>query len=228
MLWEEEEVQKDKENPNSVVDLAFEIKCRCLPVDHAYALSQAIQQALPWFEQEQLAGLHLIYGPESGNGWSRPDKQDDLLFLSRRIKLTLRLPKDCIEAAQELSGMSLDIEGYSLKVGSAKQKKLSQMPVLLARHILANPEQDEESFLNEIVADIIKQHGIQCHKILCGKNHQLKWPTGELFTRRLMIADLKPEESIILQEHGLGDGLKMGCGLFVPHKDIKAVDPDKS
>ncbi len=226
MLWEEE-VQKDKHIPHSVVDLAFDIKCPSLPVDHAYALSQAIQQALPWFEQERLAGLHLIYGPESGNGWSRPDKQDDLLFLSRRIKLILRLPTDCIEAAQKLSGMTLDIEGYSLKVGSAKQKKLSKMPVLLARHILANPEQDEDSFLNEIVAQIQKNLGIQCRKILCGKTHQLKWPTGELFTRRLMIADLKPEESIILQEQGLGKGQKMGCGLFVPHKDIKAVDPDK-
>lgn len=228
MLWQEEEVQKDKLIPNSVVDLAFDIKCRCLPVDHAYALSQAIKQALPWFEQEQLAGLHLIYGPEFGNGWSRPDKQDDLLFLSRRIKLILRLPKDRVAAAQELSGMSLDIDGYSLKVGSAKEKNLSHMPVLLARHILANPEQDEESFLTEIVAEIQESLGIQCRKILCGKTHQLKWPTGELFTRRLMIADLKPEESILLQEQGLGEGLKMGCGLFVPHKDIKAVDPDKS
>jgi len=228
MLWEEEEVKTDKLIPNSVVDLAFEIKCPCLPVDHAYALSQAIQQALPWFEQEQLAGLHLIYGPESGNGWSRPDKQDDLLFLSRRIKLILRLPKDCITAAQELSGMTLDIEGYSLKLGPAKPKNLSPMPVLLARHILANSEQDEDNFLNEIITHIQKDLGIQCRKVLCGKTHQLKWPTGELFTRRLMIADLKPEESIILQEQGLGDGLKMGCGLFVPHKDIKAVDPDKS
>jgi CRISPR-associated protein Cas6 len=227
MFWEEK-VQKDKHIPNSVVDLIFDIKCPYLPVDHAYALSQAIQQALPWFEKEQLAGLHLIYGPEFGNGWSRPDKQDDLLFLSRRIKLILRLPKDCIVAAKELSGMNLNIEGYSLKLGSAKEKNLSHMPVLLARHILANSEQDEESFLNEIAAKIQKNLGIQSRKLLCGKTHKLKWPNGELFTRRLMIADLKPEESIILQEQGLGKGRKMGCGLFVPHKDIKAVDPDKS
>jgi hypothetical protein len=39
-----------------------------------------------------------------------------------------------------------------------------------------------------------------------------------------MIADLKPEDSIILQQHGLGDGRKMGFGLFVPHKDIKSLD----
>ncbi len=226
MLWQEEEV--NKQIPNSVVDLAFDIKCPCLPVDHAYALSQAIQQALPWFEQEQLAGLHLIYGPEFGNGWNRPDKPDDLLFLSRRIKLILRLPKHRIAAAQELSGMTLDIEGYSLKLGSAKEKNLIHMPVLLARHILANPDQDEESFITEIVAQIETTLGIKCRKVLCGKTHQLKWPTGNLFTRRLMIADLKPEESLLLQEQGLGEGRKMGCGLFVPHKDIKAVDPDKS
>jgi hypothetical protein len=40
-----------------------------------------------------------------------------------------------------------------------------------------------------------------------------------------MIADLTSQDSITLQEQGLGEGRKIGCGLFVPHKDIKAVDP---
>jgi len=223
MLWQEDNPQKAPIISQSVVDMAFDINCRCLPLEHAYALSQAISKALPWFEQEPQAGLHLIHGAESGNGWYRPD--DELLYLSRRTKLMLRLPQQRLAAAQVLTGMTLDIAGYSLKIGKAKEKPLSQMPVLFARHIIAAPEQDEDAFVDNAVAQL-EQMGIQCHKALCGKSHYLKSPDGDIFTRSLMIADLKPLESMTLQQQGLGKGRKMGCGLFIAHKDIKAVNPD--
>ncbi len=222
MLWQEEEPEKVAVIPKTIVDLVFDINCRCLPVDHAYALSQAIFNQLPWFEGEAKAGIHLIHGAESGNGWIRPDEQDDLLYLSRRTKLTLRLPEHRLTEANMLSGITLDIAGYSLKVGTAKEKPLSQMPVLFARHVLANPEQDENAFLDAAVAQI-QQMGIECRKALCGRTHHLKMADGDLFTRSLMIADLLPIDSMTLQEQGLGLGRKIGCGLFVPHKDIKPV-----
>ena len=40
-----------------------------------------------------------------------------------------------------------------------------------------------------------------------------------------MLADLLPEDSVKLQEVGLGPARKLGCGLFMPQKDIKAVNP---
>jgi CRISPR-associated protein Cas6 len=223
MLWQEEMPQEEAAISQTIVDFVFDINCRCLPVDHAYALSQAIAKALPWFVQEPQAGLHLILMAESGSGWIRPESPDELMYLSRRTKLTLRLPQRRIAEAQALSGMTLEVAGYSIKVGNAKQKSFSKMPVLMAKYVIANPEQDEEIFLKTAVAEI-QQKGIVCRKVLCGKTHRFKLPDGELFTRSLMIADLKPQDSIILQEEGLGDGRKMGCGLFIPHKDIKPVN----
>jgi CRISPR-associated protein Cas6 len=222
MLWQDETPQEEVAISQTIVDLVFDINCRCLPVDHAYALSQAISKALPWFMKEAQAGLHLILMAESGSGWIRPESPDELLFLSRRTKLTLRLPQRRIAEAQALSGMTLEVAGYSIKVGNAKQKSFSKMPVLMAKYVIANPEQDEETFLKTAVAEI-QGKGIVCRKVLCGKTHHFKLPDGELFTRSLMVAELKPQDSIILQEEGLGDGRKMGCGLFIPHKDIKPV-----
>jgi CRISPR-associated protein Cas6 len=224
MLWQEETPQE--KISQKVSDLVFDIKSRCLPVDHAYPLSQAISKTLPWFEQESQAGLHLIHNAESGSGWNPPDSPDAIFYLSRRTKLTLRLPQHRIADAQTLSGMTLDVAGYSIEIGSAKQKSFLQMPVVFARYIQADPEEDEEAFLDTLVAEM-QEKGINCRKALCGKTHRFKMPDGELFTRRLMIADLKPEESIILQEQGLGDGKKIGCGLFMPHKDIKPVSNKK-
>ncbi len=80
MYWQE---GKDNENylvPDKIVDVVFNIACRALPVDHAYALSQAITQVLPWFSEEEGAGLHTVHGAESGNGWMRPANPHDLLI----------------------------------------------------------------------------------------------------------------------------------------------------
>jgi hypothetical protein len=38
-----------------------------------------------------------------------------------------------------------------------------------------------------------------------------------------MLADLTAEESLRLQQHGLGPGRYFGCGLFIPCKGIKTV-----
>ncbi|MGD9164124.1 MAG: type I-MYXAN CRISPR-associated protein Cas6/Cmx6, partial [Chromatiales bacterium] len=69
MFWQEETDEEQYVVPDDVVDLIFKIKCRTLPVDHAWPLSEAIHQALPWFAEERQAGLHLIHGADSGNGW---------------------------------------------------------------------------------------------------------------------------------------------------------------
>ena len=49
MLWQTEPPQEEAIISKTVVDLVFDIDCRCLPVEHAYALSQAIPKALPWY-----------------------------------------------------------------------------------------------------------------------------------------------------------------------------------
>ncbi len=110
MYWQETKENQRYTVPDDIVDVVYSIDCRALPVDHAYALSQAIQRALPWFAEEESVGLHTIHVADSGNGWMRPDDPDALLHLSRRTKLTLRLPKHRIEDAGKLMGQTLDIQ----------------------------------------------------------------------------------------------------------------------
>jgi hypothetical protein len=38
-----------------------------------------------------------------------------------------------------------------------------------------------------------------------------------------MVAELRPEESITLQQRGIGEHQHLGCGLFIPHKGIREV-----
>ena len=141
MYWQETKENQRYTVPDDIVDVVYSIDCRALPVDHAYALSQAIQRALPWFTQEDDAGLHTIHVAESGNGWMRPEQADALLYLSRRTKLTLRLPKHRIEDAGKLTGQTLDIDGKPLRVEKSVVRSLSTITTLFSRYIVTRDGQ---------------------------------------------------------------------------------------
>lgn len=224
MYWNED-IDEKIENvvPDNVLDVVYSISCKCIPTEHAHALSEALQQALPWLVEEETAGIHQVYGAESGNGWERPDTE--VLYLSRRQKLTLRLPRTRLEEAKSLTGQTLDVGGHVLKVGDFTTRKLSVLPTLFARHVLGEDGQSEEEFMTQAVTQL-QAMGINVKKMMCGKESVIPLPDGILHTRSLMLADLELVESVKLQEMGLGAGRKLGCGLFLPQKGIKAVDPD--
>ena len=223
MLWEEDVDVENFSPTHDMLDLAFTIQCRCLPWDHAYLLSQAIHQVLPWFAEEEDAGLHLIRGAESGNGWQRTDEPGGIIYLSRRAKLVLRLPRSRIPQAQVLTGLSLQLAEYELLIGKLTEKPLSAHEVMFAHYVTAPEQQSEETFIEDCLLQL-RQLNIRCRKMLCGKTTVFSTPSGKLFTRSLMIADLLPEDAVKLQQKGLGEKRKMGCGLFVPHKGIRPVD----
>jgi hypothetical protein len=59
--------------------------------------------------------------------------------------------------------------------------------------------------------------------MLCGIGHTISTPDGDIETRSVMIADLDKASSLSLQETGVGPGRHYGCGIFLPHKGIRAV-----
>ncbi len=227
MFWEEEkDATTPYRVPDDVVDLVYSISCRCLPLDHAHSFSRAVRECLSWMDEEEQAGIHLIHGAESGNGWIRPEDTDtQLLHLSRRARMTLRVPKHRIADAQQLSGETLDIDGYPLEVGAAKVKLFSTLSTQFARYVVVPEDishEDEEAFL-AYAAGQLRELGIRVRKLLCGRAHAIRHPDGDLYTRSLMLADLETEEAVVLQQRGIGRHKKLGCGLFIPHKGIRAV-----
>jgi CRISPR-associated protein Cas6 len=229
MFWSDDRDKKPEfVVPDEVVDLAYQIKCPTLPIDHAYALSTVILQALPWLADEEQAGIHLVHGASSGHGWTRPeDPTTEMLHLSRRTRLRLRLPKHRLDDASELTGRTLDIDGHSMEVGKSSVHLLSAISTLFARYIITREVIDERQFLEQVAGELGSQ-GIPCRKMLCGMPHTHSFPDGPVFTRSLMVAELEPEQSVRLQQQGLGAGRKTGYGLFIPHKGIRPVKEEDS
>lgn len=224
MYWQETKRNERYIVPDDIVDVVFSIQCHSLPVDHAYALSQAVTQALPWFAAEESAGLHTIHVADSGNGWMRPDRADALLHLSRRTKLVLRLPRHRVEDAGKLIGQTLDISGNPMQVDKAAIKPLSPITTLFSRYVVIQDGVDENGFLQDVMTRLTGMD-IRPKKLLCGLERDIAAPDRIIRTRSLMLAELTVEESVKLQQQGLGADRKLGCGLFIPHKDIKDVQP---
>lgn len=222
MYWQEEDDRTMATVPDDVVDLVFSIACKTLPLDHAFSLSQAVQEVLPWLVEEEGAGVHTIHVAESGNGWMRPNEANAILHPSRRTKLRIRLPKHRVEEGKNLSGNLLDLEGHAVAVKEVSVKLLSDHPTVFSRYIVTEGFDSEAEVMEEMAAQL-NAMGIKPRKMLCGTETIIATPSKAIRTRSLMLADLSVEESVTLQMKGLGSHRWLGCGLFIPHKDINEV-----
>lgn len=222
MFWQEEE---DRDTPfivpENVVDLAFNLNSSAsLPVDHAEALARAVEKHLPWFAEDKQAGLHVLHGADSGNGWERPEEADALIHLSKRTKFIMRLPAHRVdEAMTNLEGKTLEMDEYRLELKDAKVRLLSIHSALYARYVVSETD-DEEEFLSQCVAEL-NAHKLKFKKVLCGKEHAFKTDQGSLRVRSFFVADLPRADAVRLQEVGMGPHRRLGCGIFIPHKTLQ-------
>lgn len=226
MFWEEDEDKSlPYEVPDDIVDISFAIKSKKLPIDHAWALSQAVENALPWAKDEPQFRAHQIHVAETGNGWLRPeDTENQWLWPSRRTRMYLRVPQHRLDDVKTLIGQTLDIEGCPVKLGAERIRELTNASVIFSRYILSPEGEDENAFLARMHKEIFELTGIKMRKMICGISHSIKTPAGNLQTRHLMVADLESDPSVKIQQHGLGEGNLLGCGIFLPHKGIKSLN----
>ena len=145
-----------------------------------------------------------------------------MLPLSRRARLAIRVHRDDSDEVARITNQTLWIGSQEVAIGDSTKRKLSTLGTLHARAVCCDPDQSEADFLAEI-ADLLKAINIEVSKMICGRSGTIRTADGLIFTRALMIADLEPEESVTLQQQGLGEGRMLGCGLFVPHRGIDPV-----
>ncbi len=221
MFWQEDDKKDAASTSDKVVDLHYKIDCKQIPTCHAWELSQALYQALPWIENEAEVGIHQIHGATSGNGWERP-ADGELIHLSKRTRMQLRMPISRVAEAQVLVGKTLDVAGNSVTIGKMSTKQIDPFSTIFARYIAVSADMSEDDFLRWVM-DELKSREIEARKLLCGIGHEIDANGESITTRSLMVADLDVASSVALQEVGLGPYRHLGCGIFVPHKGIKAV-----
>jgi CRISPR-associated protein Cas6 len=222
LFWREaDEPEKSFKVSDEIYDLVFSLRGSKLAIDHAFALAEALESHLG-AETCARIGVHGVHMAGSGNGWTRPQQSDTEMPLSRRARLAIRLHREDHEAVAGISDQTLQLGRQQLQVGASSTRRLSSMANLYARAVCCDPDQSEPEFLAQVAVDL-QRLDIKVTRMICGRSGEIRSNRGNLFTRTLLVADLKPDASVRLQQQGLGEARLLGCGLFVPHRGIDAV-----
>lgn len=193
-----------------IVEVIFDLKGEKVPGGYAFSLWDEVVRHLPWLAEVEHAGIVPLKGSLSG--------EDTLL--SQRAKMVLRLPADFAEKALELSGKQLNVDGSVLTVGQAKSKPLLPANTLHAQMVASSL--DEVEFL-AAMRQQLQALNVPC-KLICDKHVTIGNGRQRLTGYGLVLHDLKPAASVLIQSVGLGGERRYGCGMFIHFKTITGLD----
>ncbi len=193
------------------VDAVFPMEAQSLPRDHAQALQQALCGQFPWLQTDAIAAVHPIK-LVAGNG--------DQGLLSRRTRLILRVASHRMPELMALVSTELDVAGCRLRLSSAHPHELQPHSTLYS-YMVASDGAGEVSFMAAVEREL-SELTIGGERV-CGKRGQMLVSGQVIETFSLMLHALPLDQSLRLQQHGLGPLRLLGCGVFVPHKSAAAV-----
>ena len=202
--------QGDSQPTSHTIEVAFTIRGERIPVDHGYALFAALSRlpvAGPWLHASDALGVHLIRGRYVGDG---------LLGLTEHSRLVVRLGAADLPNLLPIAGKTLDLDGHRLGIGVPQTTLLRPAVALYAHLVTTRNGQDEARFDAEIRHQL-DTLGI-AGKVTRGKRRVMRIKDKRVVAHSLLVSELSAEDSIRLQEAGLGGRRKMGCGIFVPWK----------
>ena len=209
--------------PGPILDILFRVTGTEAPADHGYALFGAISRILEnsgdrWLHGNAAIGLHTIRGVPGAPG---------RYLLGEGSRFGLRLPPELVPRSLKLAGRRIELDGCRLRVGVAQTRALVPATTLRSRIVTTRNGIDPARFDAEIArqAAALDIHG----RIFRVPRRDERASAGRDPSRRvvrirdkrvvgyaLLATELTAEESIRLQERGLGGRRRMGCGVFVP------------
>jgi CRISPR-associated protein Cas6 len=195
-----------------MIDLVFGVRGSRMPSDYRFALWSALRNSLPWVDQEAAAGIVGIRLTQTGEATA---------LLARRAKLTLRVPANRVAVAQQLEGMRIDFGSDSIEIAFAYCRALVPAATIYAQLVVLGFE-DETAF-GQALAKELADYSVTARYIL-GRRKSLRAGSRELVGYPVALHECSAEQSMRVLQSGLGAERGLGCGIFVPHKKIGAIE----
>lgn len=200
----------------AVIDLSFVLVGTTIPLDHGYPLFSALCRIVPGLHGDRRVGVHPIRGRQTGPG---------ILALDERSRLKIRLPAEEIAPYIVIAGKELDLDGHRLRIGIPQVESLVPAPNLAARLVTFRHAMDAETFEADIRRELARMEINATPQLLPGTRPEhigqpirrvLRIKERRIVGYPLRVVGLSAEESVRLQEEGLGGRRRMGCGVFSP------------
>ncbi|WP_017318861.1 type I-MYXAN CRISPR-associated protein Cas6/Cmx6 [Mastigocladopsis repens] len=211
------------QNPGSelepFVELCFPVRGRYLPADHNYALFAACVYIIPEIRQQPALSILTIPG--------FADKQGKIL-LTEQSCLRIRVPIPQISLIYKLAGKSIRLGIHEIQIGIPEIFTLKPAKTLRSRIVVIKGYSEPESFLNAAQRQLddlgisgklsipVDKKGAFSRKTLKVKRYTIVGFTTE-------VSGLSDDDSLKLQQLGIGGKRHLGCGYFLPCKGGRNV-----
>ncbi len=209
----------------TAIDLVFPVFGITIGRDHGYDLYGALSRHLPGLHRAKDVGIFAIRGTPTGDG---------ALNVGSRSGLRIRLPAERLPMLLPIAGRVIDVGGHPLRVGVPRVQALVPAPTLASPLVLiklahpsdrgvtpdlflaaARRQLDALGVAGEPVIPLLRSgaHAGQPRRRVI----RVKDQTHAGYA--MIVEGLSADDSIRLQEAGLGGRRLMGCGLFGPERE---------
>ncbi|GEM_PF-1061583 len=211
-----------------MIELSFPVGGTPLPYDHGYLMYRAVAGVVPWVGEPAQIDLAIVPIQGSPHG--------GFLHLTMFSRLAFRLNAEDAEKLLPLTDRLLVIDAATLRLGQPTEFRLRPVPGLASPFVVAEHHRHSDAVLEWLKAEFraldIKavptlrlKHGragaspagqdrrsfdcpFERHHRQVGDNSAVGW--------EVQVFGFTPEESVRLQERGVGPGRRYGCGVFMP------------
>lgn len=195
------------------VVVQFPVQGGQLPTDHGQALYSAITKQLPALRDSPWLGIELL----SGISW----REGVVVLPTRGASLRLRIPADRYGDVLPLAGRCLDVAGQPVRLGIPTARPLQPARSLYARVVTIKDFEEPEPFL-EAAGRQLCGLGLKADPELPideqghFRRHIVKIHGCSVTGFSLVAHGLNDDDSLRLQNLGIGGYRAMGCGIFNP------------
>jgi CRISPR-associated protein Cas6 len=211
-----------------MIELSFPLRGTPLPYDHGYPLYRALASVVPWLGEPAQIDVAIVPIQGSPHG--------GFIHLTRVSRLAFRLDDGDAERLQPLAEQVLAIDAATLRLGRPTEFRLRPVPGLASPFVASEHHHHSDDVLAWLKAEFLTldiravptlrlRHGragaspvgpgrrsFDCpyerHSRQAGDRSVVGW--------EVQVFGLTPEESVRLQERGVGPGRRYGCGVFMP------------
>ncbi len=189
------------------LDLEFPVfSTSAIAVDHGYHLYAGLSRVLTTVHSENGIGVHPITGRQIG---------DRMLQLMPWSSVRIRTPQEHIGSIVGLSGKTVTVGDRQVRLGVPKVQGLEPAPALRSRLVTIKGFMDAELFAEAVRRQLEALEVSERVMLTNGKRRTIKIRDKEVVGFEVILEGLTAQESITIQESGIGGRRHMGCGVFV-------------
>ena len=211
-----------------MIELSFPLGGTPLPYDHGYLLYRALARVVPWLGEPAQMELAIVPIQGSAHG--------GFIHLTRVSRLAFRLNDGDAEKLLPLAEQVLAIDAATLRLGQPTEYRLRPVPGLASPFVAAEHHRHSDEVLEWLKAEFraLDIRAVPTLRLKHGRagaspaeqgrrsfdcpyaRHHRQISDNSVVGWEVQVFGLAPDESVRLQEHGIGPGRRYGCGVFMP------------